>query len=392
MQLAGARSLWRIAVAAAAVFAVIASVRDWSVRAPRSHPLAAAAQFWAGHPKVAIDRLMIQSALAARSGRSLDTEARSEILKVAKRAPLAPDAYLVAGALAQLDGDMARAERLYLAARLRNPRAPAARLLLADLELRNGKIEQGLANLVAIVRISPRMGAPVVPGLAQYARSPGAIANMRAAFAHNPTLADAVLNELASDPDNASLVLELAPRSAGPALAVPGWGQRLIDATYVAGRVAQARGYWTRFNRIPPGAGGLVFNPAFARHPASPPFNWSYFSGSAGMVEPSHGGGLSIVHFGREPALLARQLLALEPGAYAVRSEFSASPEPGRLEWRIQCLDGSPPQVLPADSQDRMFRIGPGCVGAWLDLYGLPTETESRLDAVLRRIELKKVG
>ena len=110
------------------------------------------------------------------------------------------------------------------------------------------------------------------------------------------------------------------------------------------------------------------------------------------MTELAPGGGLSIVHFGREAFLLARQLLVLDHGAYAIVSEFSGSLEPDRIEWRIQCLDGSQAQVMPAGPQARTFRIGAGCPGAWLDLYAVPSESQARLDAVLRKVEVKRIG
>jgi len=384
--------LVRIAVVAVAIFAALVSIRDWSVRAPHDHPLTALGSWWKGHPRVATERLMLESAIAARSGKSLDSASRARIHQIAQDAPLQPDPFVIAGALAQLDGETTRAENLYGAARLRDSRAPAVRLLLADLQLRSGKIGQGLANLVAVVRIAPYMGAPVVPGLAEFARSPGAVSEMRSAFAKNPTLGAAVLDQLATDPANGPLILALAPRSGAAAPPLAPWQQRLVDSTYGAGRVALAREYWARFNGIAAGASGLVFNPSFQHHPASPPFNWSYSSGSAGMADVASEGGLSIVHFGREPALLARQLLALPPGSYAVKTQLTRQPKQGLIEWRIQCLDGSQAQVIPAGPQSRLFRVGASCPGTWLSLHALPSESQERFDTIVRRVDVKKVG
>ena len=335
---------------------------------------------------------MMESAAASRSGRSLDENAMARITGIARAAPLDAQPFMVAGAVAQLNGDLSRARELYNAARLRDPRAPAVRLLLADLELRSGQIDEGLSNLVAVVRVSPAMAAPVVPALAEFARTPGAVAKMRSALSHNRMLADAIMDQLATDPDNAALLFSLAPASGRLSSGLAPWQQRLIDSTVAAGHAGLARRYWARFNSVGPGAPGSIYNPGFRKLPASPPFNWSLGSGSAGIAELVPDGGLSIMHFGREPSSLARQLLTLGPGTYNIQSRFAGQPPSGRLQWRIQCLAGAPPTTVPASVDGANFRIGPDCPAAWLDLYAVPSDSGSRLDAVLQQVALRRIG
>lgn len=387
----GVRSIGTLAVLVAAIGIAVAAVRDAAARAPSTHPLSALSRWWPGHPEAVIDRLMIDSAVGARSGRPLDSGSRAALRALAQDSPLAAQPFMIEGAIAQLDGDMDRARRLYRAARLRNPRSPAVRLLLADLELRSGNVEQGLADLVAIPRIFPTLTGPVVPALAQFARSPGAIEKMRAAFESNPRLGQTVLENLAADPANGPLILSLASGTE-ESQAILAWQQRLIDSSVAGGQVAQARQYWARFNRVGRLADNALFNPAFQRRPESPPFNWTLTSGSAGVAELADGGGLSIVHFGREPALLAAQLVSLDAGTYALRTELAGPVEPGRLQWRVRCVDSPAAQAIPADGGGGTFRIGPDCAAAWLELQALPGETEQRLDVILRRADLRKVG
>jgi hypothetical protein len=253
-----------------------------------------------------------------------------------------------------------------------------------------GHIEQGLSNLAAIVNVSGEVAAPVVPALSQFARTPGAIARMRPALARNQGLAHAVMDQLATDPSNAPLLFALEPvLRQGTGLAP--WQQRLIDTTAAAGNVALARQYWARFNRIEPETEG-IFNPGFEKRPASPPFNWSLATGTAGIAELLPQGGLSIVHFGREPALFARQLLTLEAGSYQLQSRFAGRVEPGKLEWRLQCLRGGPPTIVPAVAEWAAFKIEGNCTDGWLELHGIPSESGSRLDAVLTGVALRKIG
>jgi hypothetical protein len=263
------------------------------------------------------------------------------------------------------------------------------RILLADLELRQGRVREGLGDLVAIARVAPKMSAPVVPALTAYAHSPGAAARMRDIFAAHENLAGEVLLQLAADPANAPIIFALAPDEASAAAPMP-WQQRLVDSTFAASRGEEARRLWARFNR----AGDLrelPYNPSFQKRSAGPPFNWQLFSGGAGVAELAPGGGLSIMHFGREPMLVARQALVPEPGSYAVRAAFAGSPLEGRLSWRLQCVGTSvPPSNAPGEGGN--LTVPAGCKGAWLELHASPGETEQRLETTLRRVELRKIG
>lgn len=377
------------AVVLTALAIALLCLRDWSVRAPRSHPLAALSAWWPGHPRMKIEGLMVESARSAVAGRSLDDAAREDIRKIVRKAPLAHEPFLLEGAVAQLEGRNEQAERLYAAARQRDPRDASVRILLADLELRQGQVREGLGDLVAIARVAPKMSAPVVPALTAYARSPGAAARMRDIFAANQNLAGEVLNQLAADPANAPIILALAPDEASRAWSTP-WQQRLVESTFAASRGEDARRLWARFNRVGD-IRELPYNPSFQKRSAGPPFNWQLFSSGAGVAELAPGGGLSIMHYGREPMLLARQALVPKPGSYAIRAAYGGSPLKGRLSWRLQCIGASlPPSNAPGEGGT--LTVPDGCTGAWLELHASPGETEQRLETTLRRVELRKVG
>ena len=385
----GMRPLLAVGIAGAALLLAALSIRGSSTRAPRSHTLASFAYLWPAHPNVAVEQLFVDAAVAARASQSLDSNQRARLRNVATRAPLEPQPFMLEGAVAQLEGDTARALRLYHAARRRDPRDPAARLLLADLELRHGLVEQGLGNLVAITRIEQGKAAPVLPAIVEYVQAPGAVGKVRRVFARHPILADAVLTQLAADPRNAPLIRSLAPAKRGAGVAA--WEQRLIETMLASGDPLEARRLWLGFNRIGSGAGDLPFNQQFRPLPAGPPFNWTVASGRAGLAEIRPSGGLAIVHFGREPIVLARQLLVLEPGRYAVDTAIDGRGEPGRLEWRLQCLTGGEPQILDADSR-ATFQASPACRAHWLELHAAPDGSEQQIERTVIRVELRKVG
>ena len=381
-----------LAIAATVIAALLLgalSFRDWTTRAPRSHPLAGLASWWPSHPAVATEQLLIGSALAAKSGSPLSREHRARLRDIIRRDPLGPQPFLVEGAVAQIEGDTSRALRLYRAARLRNPRDPAARLLLADLELRTGGIEDGLANLVAISRIDPDKSNPLVPALAEYAKAPGTAKEMRRLFENNHALAQSVLTELAANPSNSALIQALAPNGRGAGAAT--WQQRLLDSTLSAGKAAEAKRLWTTFHDVEAPAGENPFNPRFQQLAAPPPFNWTVASGSGALAELRAGGGLAIVHFGREPAMLARQLVLLAPGRYTIETSLDRPAEPGRLEWRLQCLDGRQPQAVSVGARGGTFLVSPDCGGYWLELHAAPDETEQQMGRTLTLVRLRKL-
>lgn len=390
MSRTGAKPLLVIAVLAAAVLLAILSVRDRVGLAPRSHPLKPLASLWPGHPHVAIERLLVEAALAAKANGSLGADQRERLKRVGQVAPLRPQPFMLEGAVAQLSGDTGRALSLYRAARIRDPREPATRLLLADLELRSGQIESGLFNLVSITRIEPNKAGAVVPALAKYAEAPGAVAEMRRLFQRNQALAGSVLYELAANPANGLLIRRLASRGADQTDAP--WKHRLVESTLATGDVRASRQLWAEFNRVTESSDELPFNPNFRSLAASAPFNWTLSSGSGGLAELRPGGGLSIVHFGREPVMLARQLITPSPGRYAIITRLDQPAEPGRMEWRLRCITSQQMQSVPVDGQRRVLEASASCPGHWLELHAVPDETEQQIERTLRRVELRKVG
>lgn len=380
------KSFAAILIIGAAIAIALLSLRDSATRAPRSHPLAAMAPLWPSHPAVAVERLMVDAALAAKANRTLQADERARLREVVAAAPLQPEPFMLEGAVAQLEGDTARALRLYRAARLRDPRDTAARLLLADLELRNGEVEAGLSNLVSISRLDAKKAGPVVTALVAYGQSPGAATEMRRIFAKNRTLRDMVLLELAGDPANLALIRALAPAGGGDTR----WQDRLVETTLAAGKPAQAKQLWIGYNRAQAMAGEQPFNPGFKPLPARPPFNWAPATGSGGLAEFRPGGGLAIVHFGREPMMLARQLVLPDPGRYAIVTALDGPVPPGRLEWRVQCASGGQPQVFPVETNNS-FEAVAGCRGYWLELHAKAGDTEQQIERVVTRVELRKV-
>ena len=384
-----ASALRTTGIIAAAILIAVLSVRDWAARAPRSHPMAALAHLWPGHPTVAVEEQLVQAALAAKANRSLGPEQRLALRHIVKSAPLEPEPFMLEGAVAQLEGNTPRALQLYRAARLRDPRDTAARLLLADLELRSGQVEAGLSNFVAITRLEPKKVGPVITALAEYARLPGSATEMRRVFKKNPSIGGVVLMELAGNLSNLALVRALNFDDGSDVIAP--WEERLIQSALAARDYALAHQLWIDFNRLEAEAGEAPFNPGFEKRPAGPPFNWVPEIGNAGVAEFRPGGGLSIVHFGREPMIMVRQLLLLRPGKYAIATQLERTAEPGRLEWRVKCASSDLPPTIGIGVPRGTFEAVSSCQAYWLELHALAGETVSQFEGTLTRAELRRV-
>lgn len=303
-----------------------------------------ARQLWPEHPSVLTETAMREVGLAAAAGTTPTTATMEDVHQLARSAPLAADPYLVEGALADKQGALNRAEKLYLEARQLEPRSVAAHYLLTDLYLRTGRSADGIRELAELTRLLPASSVQIVPALAQFARSPGAADQLRQIFRSNPQLEQPVLAALAGDPANADLILSVAsPSASNPGQGPPAWEGQLLDSMIAQGSYSQAYSVWTRLAGVRNGAAGLLFNPAFRRSDAPPPFNWAFLSAPTGVAEPENGS-LRILFYGRDNTTLASQILLLPPGHYRLIVPVTVtSGSTGALAWSVICLKSKAP-------------------------------------------------
>jgi hypothetical protein len=373
-----------------AVIAVVAAVLAFQVIrtaavADRQRRPALAMALWPSHPRVVVDRMLLAiAALAARNG-SAPPEIQASIREAANKAPLSPDPFLIAGAVAESEGRGAAAERLLLAARDRDPRSRGTRFLLAERYIRTGRVAAGLMEMQALVSLQARGTEGFGPAVAAYARTPGAVPELRAFFAKAPRVEAAILTLLATDAANADLVLSLA--SGRPA--EPDWRPQLVASLASAGQYARARALWTQFYRLhePP----ALFNPGFAETAASPPFSWSFPQTAEGVAEPNGKGGLDVLYYGRANAVLASQLLVLKPGRYRLAAETSPGDGEAGVSWIARCADSPQPLLtlrLRPGTTAGEFSVPPNCQAQWLELQGVAGELPRVSELTVRGLRL----
>ena len=255
-----------------------------------------AARAWPDHPRVALARSMGEIGTAAAAGKPASPATLARVMTAARRGPLATEPFLIAGAAALSEGDAARAERLFLETRRRDPRSAAARYFLAQHYLASGRPAEGLAEAAVLTRLVTGSSGAFVPALVQYAKEPGAVPKLRRMFVTRPDLGAMVLNELSRDPANAGLVFALAgEQGRADEGSAPEWQSTLVQSLIARGDYARAHGLWQRFNSVRGTEPGL-FNPGFAKVAAPVPFNWTFGSGAFGVAEPLPPGQLQVIY------------------------------------------------------------------------------------------------
>ena len=381
-----------------AVLLAVFATRAMVFQAPDDHVLRQLQPMFAGHPDALIDRAMGEIGAAAAKGGAMPESARRAMGDAARKDPMAPEPYLVDGTIAQMKGDGGRAEALFAAARLRDPRTPAARYFLADRYLRTNRIAAGLVEMAALTRISEKASQPLAPALAAYARTPGAIPQLRKFFAGAPLIRDSTLYILASDPANTNLILALAPPLPIHQTPPPDWQAALVRSLVAAGNTAAAEDIWRRINGIR--NRGLLYDPQFRDRSTAPPFNWTLTSGSGGVAEASGAGGLDVIYYGREEIGLASQLILLAPGTYRLAMRVDAPVSANGLAWSIACGNGGqkPFVTLPLDAARGGILTGSfsipaaNCAVQTIVLVGRPNENSDTAQVTISALRLEPLG
>lgn len=355
-------------------------------------------KLWPGHPLVLRGVAMAQVGHAAAQQRLPRPATMDRLQRLAEKAPLAPDPFLVKAAMAVKAGKHEMAERLLVEARRRQPRSVGTRYLLADLYMRKGDILAALREMAVLSRVLAGATAQVVPSFAEYARTPGAVPKLKQILRESPELEPALLSALAADAANADLVLRLASTTGPVAGPPPRWRLDLLATLVAAGRYSEAYQIWARFAGVSAVTAG-IFRPDFAPVDAPPPFNWSFPQSGGGVAEPIPGGGLHVLYFGREDLVLATQTTLLSSGRYRLGMRISGDLETSsQLRWSVRCLPAGKPLLdLPLAAGKGSTATGEfeiprqGCGAQQIELRGVGEELPKPTEVNIGPLQLTKV-
>jgi tetratricopeptide (TPR) repeat protein len=330
---------------------------------------------------------------AAVNGADPDAATMRRLQSLSALGPLRTEPYLVQGALAERAGDLARAEALLRKARSLDPRSLPARYLLSDVWLRQGKVLPALSEMARLVRLTPAISVQLIPALAEYAQTPGARQQLGTILATNPKLRTPLLAVLASNPDNADLMVALAgPDARSDAKEAMQWKSRLLRGLAERGDYHKAHRIWNIFMGKPPASSELLANGDFRKVSSPAPFGWTYSSGGAGLAEPQDGT-LRVLYYGRDNATLASQLLLLGPGTYTFVAPTNGTLQPATLHWRLTCTGARDPLFeldLTARPPGARFTVPSDCQAQRLELLGTGSESPQDADVQIGPAKIEK--
>lgn len=382
------------AVGLAALVVVFYVIRVAVIEAFAARDPGKAAALWPSHPAVVLESGLAQVGERAAAGRPIDPGLVSRLIAASAQAPLAIEPFLVRGVDAQVSGNAPLALQSFLAARQRNPRSVAPRYFLADYYSKAGSTALGLGEISTLSRLVPQSIPAVMPYLAAYARAPGAAPQIKGMLQAHPAMEPVLLNELAADAANASLILDIwSGRSGDDARS---WQGRLLGQLVAANRYAEARLAWARFTNISAKHDRLL-DPEFSAG-VLPPFGWTLASGGSGIAEPQGGGRLHVIYYGRDDLVLASQLMTLPPGSYRLSMDLDpGSPAARVLTWTVRCLPSSYVLAsIPADRRGAVaaaFTVTPGnCLAQRLELSGNAPEFPQQSELTVSKLQLQRDG
>jgi hypothetical protein len=368
----------------------------------RANPLLAAS-FSPDDPRIA-------TTLAMREFRQKQGDVTPAIAKSAigslQKAPLIEEPFLLAALDSLIRGDEARAERLLIEARRRNPRSQMPRILLLDRHLRSGRVQEAASEITAIGRLVPGATQVLVPQLAKFAEDPKRRGPLAQVIRSDPHIRTLLLDHLAANGADPEVVLGLSgpirPPSAG--VPPPDWQRLLLNSLVTEGKVEEGRQLWRRFVGMPAsGPESAVYDGDFQRLPGPAPFNWELIGGAAGAAEFVKASGLQVEYYGRADARLASQLLTLKPGRYRLtfRATGDAPKSGSSVTWRVSCEPGKTElAAIPVANLSYAPRqIGgdfvvpaTGCTGQWLLLTGNPAEFPTAHSITISNLRIQPAG
>ncbi|SFR98889.1 tetratricopeptide repeat protein [Sphingomonas jatrophae] len=364
-----------------------------------------AAQFWpADGPSLAAQA---RQRVALASG-EVDEPSRALFRAALAREPLLSDPLALA-ALDAAKGDPARAERLMVAARNRDPRAPLPRFFLFDHYVRRSDYARALAEVGPAIRLQPDASTALLTVLSLIANTPEGRTALARKLATHPfwragffktastnTQPETMLALLSALPTDASRDAGEEQRAVYFALINSGAGAR----AYATWRGLLPAAYRDRIDG--------VYDGSFGGWPGAQPFNWTLGDGSIGtarMVRAAdlpQSTALDVRYFGSTGGTLAEQYVSVRPGAYQLQLSArrrTTGATGGRLSMELRCVNGDVIATLPIEPLDPQLRtltlpvtVPAGCDMARLRLIGTPGDLFSEVEAQVTGVALVRAN
>ncbi len=337
---------------------------------------------WDGQVAARYARTLIPTDLDAAQTTRADAVARTAL----RREVTALDALATLGLDAQIRGQDAVARRYLALAQRLSRRDVQVEFWAIEDAVGRSDVAQAVRHYDIALRTSPESRQLLFPVLAEAIADPAIASAMTRLLATRPYWTPDFIFYLAKDaPDPvsaaaffdrlyaANVPIGNAPRSV------------LISSLIARGEVERA---WSVYAARQPGTTRMQSrDPRFLNDQDSrSAFDWQTFGngGTSTAIERDTDG--NVLTFSVPPGgggLLARQLLLLTPGSYALRSRTSgiALPATVRPMWTLTCLDGRAIGQVPlANSADAngmttgRLTVGTDCPAQYLSLMARPSD------------------
>lgn len=353
--------------------------------------------------------------VAAARGQAGDADALAVAARETLRdRPIDGGAFRLLGLAASLQSDPDRAIDLYRTAARLAPRDDIAQAMLVDASFAQGRVDEGVTHIDALLRIAPHLREPMLVSLMPFTGNPELHAALVRVLAADPPWRGALARVLrTSDPAQTEALLS------GLSQTVPLTPAELsvrVDALTALGQAARAREIWlASLAEDERALDGLPFDGGFEGQDQTGGFGWKWsdepgVSITLDAIDPVQGQqSLQADFSGRAMRFIGpRQRLALAPGRYELSSAVDdRTGSPRRFAWFVQCTAG--PELahanlmqldLPASASSHWrtaratFDVPPDCQGQQLTLRHTGRSlSERQISGTLRvdDVQLRKV-
>lgn len=295
---------------------------------------------------------------------------------------------------------------LVLAATYLTRRDYVANLWLIEDAVKRGRMDQAMTDVDASLRTSRRGQALLFPILAQAVAEPEMRPQFQRLFRANPDWLPSFLGYYVNSREKAAPLAQIILPIRKD---LPG-NYRGLDRTLIGLMVAQqdfdAARAFERAIADPVSKAGtqIIHNSRFEAEGPYPPIDWHLLreaSYGSDIEETAKGNRLVVVSDQENPAMVARQLVQLAPGAYrfAARGRMISGNDDAALRWQVDCAETGGPRQLAelrfargAEPEPVDFTVPPGpCRNYWITLIAGAGFGSASLQAEFQSVQLQPV-
>ncbi len=331
----------------------------------------------------------------------LEGDKPKDMMRIARQAlatsPLAWEPFLAAETPGIADSSKSNMAYLQETVR-RNPRTVPARVLLLRNSASAGDVKSALDHLEAIKRQNPALFDELMEKLAAMTNNEQLIDEVMVALSDHPDMYVSFVRGFSGTEKSPQLISHLIFQLPAAVLKQPGVSRAAIAMLVKIQAFDKARQIWAAGDATQ--MESLIHSPDFSDSSKSPPFNWELAESTTGVAERQKKGGLYVQYYGREPGLLARQLLVLSAARYVARMDYRIEGgADGAINLRMRCAEsdrllGKVALAGKAGVQQKMslgFDIPDSqCSGQYLELIGAPQLLRNGQQIIVTRLLVEK--